>query len=79
MLDDRRSDSFRKCRDDALSTFYLLCYFSNNRVMIYELGGSLGIILLFVMEDIDFRKIEKESFVISDKVWREIIRISYLF
>lgn len=47
--------------------------------MIYELGGSLGIILLFVMEDIDFRKIEKESFVISDKVRREIIRISYLF
>lgn len=77
MLDDRRSDSFRKCRDDA--RFYLLCYFSNNRVMIYELGGSLEIILLFVMEDIDFRKIEKESFVISDKVWREIIRISYLF
>lgn len=56
-----------------------LCYFSNNRVMIYELGGSLGIILSFVMEDIDFRKIEKESFVISDKVWREIIRILYLF
>lgn len=47
--------------------------------MIYELGGSLGIILSFVMDDIDFRRIEKESFVISDKVWREIIRISYLF
>lgn len=47
--------------------------------MIYELGNSLGIILLFVMEDIDFRKIEKESSVISDKARREIIRISYLF
>lgn len=47
--------------------------------MIYELGNSLGIILLFVMEDIDFRKIEKESFVILDKAQREIIRISYLF
>lgn len=32
--------------------------------MIYDLGGSLGIILLFVMEDIDFRKIENESLVI---------------
>lgn len=59
--------------------FYLLCYFSNNGVMIYDLGDSLGIILLFVMEDFDFRTIEKECFVIWDKVWREIIRISYLF